>query len=40
VHDRLVAAVAARDPLRARHEMAVHLDAMRFFLDRGWTRRP
>jgi DNA-binding FadR family transcriptional regulator len=40
VHDRLVAAVAARDPLRARHEMAVHLDAMRFFLNRGWTRRP
>jgi DNA-binding FadR family transcriptional regulator len=40
VHERVVAAVAARDPLRARHEMAVHLDAMRFFLNRGWTRRP
>ncbi|MCO1657036.1 FadR/GntR family transcriptional regulator [Pseudonocardia humida] len=39
-HERLVAAVAARDPMRARHEMARHLDVMRFFLDRGWTRRP
>jgi DNA-binding FadR family transcriptional regulator len=40
VHERVVAAVDARDPQRARHEMAVHLDAMRFFLNRGWTRRP
>jgi DNA-binding FadR family transcriptional regulator len=40
VHERLVDAVSARDPMRARHEMAQHLDTMRFFLDRGWTRRP
>jgi DNA-binding FadR family transcriptional regulator len=40
VHERVVAAVTARDPQRARHEMSVHLDAMRFFLNRGWTRRP